>query len=75
MNQDEDGRRGYDGLPPDIPALQDLMAPPRLVVWRLVPRSDGKQPTKVPYMPGAGFKASISAPTHWFTFSVPWPVR
>lgn len=59
----------FTGLP-SVPALDELKTLDRWVVWRTVPREGGGKPTKIPFMPGAGFRASIGTPAHWSTYVV-----
>lgn len=59
----------FQGLP-DLAALAELKAIARWVVWRRVPRENGGKPTKVPFMPGAGFRASVGTPAHWSTYPI-----
>lgn len=52
---------------PDIPAIARLKSRRQWVCWRYEDRG-GPKPTKVPYQPGNGFKASVSTPHHWGTY-------
>lgn len=40
---------------------------PSWVLWRLEEREDGK-PTKMPYSPRTGHRASVTDPSHWATY-------
>jgi Protein of unknown function (DUF3987) len=52
---------------PDVPAIQRLKSRRQWVCWRYEDRG-GAKPTKVPYQPATGFKASTSNPAHWGTY-------
>lgn len=57
---------GYNSLP-DVPAIARLKARRQWVCWRYEDRG-GPKPTKVPYAPGTGFKASTSNPSTWGSY-------
>jgi hypothetical protein len=52
---------------PDIPAIARLKSRRQWVCWRYEDRG-GPKPTKVPYQPLTGFKASASKPAQWGTY-------
>lgn len=52
----------YDRIP------QELKALPQWLVWRYELRNENEKPTKVPFNPGNGHKASVSDPTTWVSF-------
>ncbi|MFC6747117.1 hypothetical protein ACFQFG_22830 [Methylobacterium persicinum] len=56
----------YSDLP-DIPAIQRLKSRRQWVCWRYEDRG-GPKPTKVPYQPSTGFKASTANPSNWGTY-------
>lgn len=60
-------RSGYADLP-DFPAIAQIKAMRQWVCWRYEDRG-GPKPTKVPYQPRTGFKASASNPGHWGTYA------
>lgn len=60
-------RSGYADLP-DFPAIAQIKTMRQWVCWRYEDRG-GPKPTKVPYQPRTGFKASASNPAHWGTYA------
>ncbi|WP_210161568.1 hypothetical protein, partial [Methylobacterium sp. B1] len=60
-------RSGYADLP-DFPAIAQVKTMRQWVCWRYEDRG-GPKPTKVPYQPRSGFKASASNPQHWGTYA------
>lgn len=59
---------GFQGLPTELPAIAELVALPRWVVWKYVWNKESQKWTKPPFIPGAGFRASINKPAHWDTY-------
>jgi primase-polymerase (primpol)-like protein len=58
----------FQGLPSDIPALDELSQWLRWVAWKAVQREPGKKPTKVPVDPRTGGNAATNDPSTWGTY-------
>jgi hypothetical protein len=61
--------RGFQGLPCDVPALNELREHHRWVAWKYVPNPKKAKPDKVPFSAHTGAKADTTDPKSWATYA------